>query len=161
MFPPYPFGSGSLQGSFVSLDTVYYSIQPLGERTEIFIMNLPPPFVAGGQYHFEVDYIYPALHRLELRGWLAAEWGLSENNAGRNITGSPGRAKTVGGGVEQLAAPERRRHARHGGVMFAAWVPARRRQKWDRPTPPARPPGPASWPVAGRVSGHGCQTLPK
>ena len=24
--------------------------------------------------------LYPALHRLELRGWIAAQWGESENN---------------------------------------------------------------------------------
>jgi PadR family transcriptional regulator PadR len=24
--------------------------------------------------------LYPALHRLERRGWIAAEWGLSDNN---------------------------------------------------------------------------------
>ena len=24
--------------------------------------------------------LYPALHRLELKGWIAAEWGESENN---------------------------------------------------------------------------------
>ena len=24
--------------------------------------------------------LYPALHRLELRGWLGSEWGISENN---------------------------------------------------------------------------------
>ncbi len=24
--------------------------------------------------------LYPALHRLEAQGWLAAEWGVSENN---------------------------------------------------------------------------------
>ena len=24
--------------------------------------------------------LYPALHRLELNGWIAAEWGVSENN---------------------------------------------------------------------------------
>ena len=28
----------------------------------------------------EEGALYPALHRLELRGFLAAEWGLSENN---------------------------------------------------------------------------------
>ena len=28
----------------------------------------------------EEGSLYPALHRLELKGWLAAEWGLSENN---------------------------------------------------------------------------------
>jgi len=27
----------------------------------------------------EEGALYPALHRLELRGWLAAEWGASEN----------------------------------------------------------------------------------
>jgi PadR family transcriptional regulator PadR len=24
--------------------------------------------------------LYPALHRLELQGWIAAEWGMSDNN---------------------------------------------------------------------------------
>jgi len=28
----------------------------------------------------EEGALYPALHRLERRGWLEAEWGLSENN---------------------------------------------------------------------------------
>jgi transcriptional regulator len=28
----------------------------------------------------EEGALYPALHRLELRGWLASEWGISENN---------------------------------------------------------------------------------
>jgi len=28
----------------------------------------------------EEGALYPALHRLEKRGWIAAEWGLSENN---------------------------------------------------------------------------------
>jgi transcriptional regulator len=28
----------------------------------------------------EEGALYPALHRMEQRGWLAAEWGLSENN---------------------------------------------------------------------------------
>jgi PadR family transcriptional regulator, regulatory protein PadR len=28
----------------------------------------------------EEGALYPALHRLELRGWLDAEWGISENN---------------------------------------------------------------------------------
>src|SRR5208337_4049407 len=28
----------------------------------------------------EEGALYPALHRLELRGWLSAEWGTSENN---------------------------------------------------------------------------------
>jgi PadR family transcriptional regulator len=28
----------------------------------------------------EEGALYPALHRLERRGWIQAEWGLSENN---------------------------------------------------------------------------------
>ena len=28
----------------------------------------------------EEGALYPALHRLELRGWLRAEWGTSDNN---------------------------------------------------------------------------------
>jgi transcriptional regulator len=28
----------------------------------------------------EEGALYPALHRLELRGWLSSEWGISENN---------------------------------------------------------------------------------
>lgn len=28
----------------------------------------------------EEGALYPALHRMEQKGWLAAEWGISENN---------------------------------------------------------------------------------
>ena len=28
----------------------------------------------------EEGTLYPALHRLETRGWIAADWGVSENN---------------------------------------------------------------------------------
>lgn len=28
----------------------------------------------------EEGALYPALHRLELRGWLSSEWGVSDNN---------------------------------------------------------------------------------
>src|SRR5712692_379786 len=28
----------------------------------------------------EEGSLYPALHRMEQRGWIASEWGLSENN---------------------------------------------------------------------------------
>jgi PadR family transcriptional regulator, regulatory protein PadR len=30
--------------------------------------------------------LYPALLRLQQRGWIASKWGVSENNAGRSIT---------------------------------------------------------------------------
>lgn len=34
----------------------------------------------GGELEVEDGALYQALHRLEQRGWLAAEWGFSENN---------------------------------------------------------------------------------
>ena len=36
--------------------------------------------VTGDVLRIEEGSLYPALHRLEKRGWLASEWGLSENN---------------------------------------------------------------------------------
>jgi len=31
-------------------------------------------------FQVEEGALYPALHRLEQRGWIASEWGVSENN---------------------------------------------------------------------------------
>lgn len=39
----------------------------IGERSEL-------------EFLVEEGALYPALHRLERRGWVDAEWGLSENN---------------------------------------------------------------------------------
>jgi transcriptional regulator len=36
--------------------------------------------VTGGTLLVEEGTLYPALHRLESKGWVAAEWGASENN---------------------------------------------------------------------------------
>ena len=35
---------------------------------------------SGDELRIEEGTLYPALHRLEARGWIEAEWGLSENN---------------------------------------------------------------------------------
>lgn len=35
---------------------------------------------AGGELRIEDAAMYPALHRLEARGFIDSEWGLSENN---------------------------------------------------------------------------------
>lgn len=35
---------------------------------------------SGEELAIEEGTLYPALHRLENKGWIAAEWGLSENN---------------------------------------------------------------------------------
>ena len=32
------------------------------------------------ELQLEEGSLYPALHRMERRGWLVAEWGISENN---------------------------------------------------------------------------------
>jgi transcriptional regulator len=34
----------------------------------------------AGTLLIEEGTLYPALHRLEAKGWIEAEWGLSENN---------------------------------------------------------------------------------
>lgn len=59
----------------------------------------------------EEGALYPALHRLELRGWLAAEWGLSDNNR---------RAKyyrLTAAGRKQLAAESSNWQRLSGAVM--------------------------------------------
>ena len=36
--------------------------------------------LTGGDIELEEGALYPALHRMEHRGWVTAEWGMSENN---------------------------------------------------------------------------------
>jgi transcriptional regulator len=36
--------------------------------------------VTGGTFQVKPGSLFPALHRLEERGWLRAEWGVSETN---------------------------------------------------------------------------------
>ncbi len=36
--------------------------------------------VTGEELHVEEGALYPALHRMHAKGWLEAEWGVSENN---------------------------------------------------------------------------------
>ena len=36
--------------------------------------------ITGGAFRIEEGTLYPALHRLEHQGYLAGEWGLSDNN---------------------------------------------------------------------------------
>jgi len=55
---------------------------------------------SGELLHVETGSLYPALHRLQKRGWLASEWGVSDNNQ---------RAKyyrLTAAGKKQLAAEE-------------------------------------------------------
>ena len=36
--------------------------------------------ITRGDIEIEEGALYPALHRMEHRGWITAEWGVSENN---------------------------------------------------------------------------------
>src|SRR5829696_1848684 len=36
--------------------------------------------ITGGAFLVKPDSLFPALHRMEQAGWLAASWGESENN---------------------------------------------------------------------------------
>jgi PadR family transcriptional regulator, regulatory protein PadR len=36
--------------------------------------------ITGGTFQVKPGSLFPALHRMEEAGWLAAEWGESENN---------------------------------------------------------------------------------
>ena len=55
----------------------------------------------------EEGTLYPALHRLEHRGWLAAEWGLSDNNRRAKFY----RLTTAGRARFRAEAPVWHRHA--------------------------------------------------
>ncbi|MBZ5578412.1 MAG: PadR family transcriptional regulator [Acidobacteriia bacterium] len=53
---------------------------------------------SGELFRVEEGALYPALHRLQLKGWLAAEWGASEANRKAKfyrIT-APGRKQLAG-----------------------------------------------------------------
>ena len=36
--------------------------------------------LTGGTFQVKPGSLFPALHRLEDKGWLSSEWGLSDNN---------------------------------------------------------------------------------
>ena len=36
--------------------------------------------VSGDVLHVQQGSLYPSLHRLERRGWITSEWGISDNN---------------------------------------------------------------------------------
>ena len=48
--------------------------------------------VAQGTLALNQGTVYPALLRLEQRGWINSDWGTSETTAGPAITPSPGPA---------------------------------------------------------------------
>ena len=55
---------------------------------------------SGEVLRVEEGSLYPALHRMEQEGWVAAEWGLSENNRRARYY------RLTAAGRKQLAAEE-------------------------------------------------------
>jgi transcriptional regulator len=49
--------------------------------------------VTGDVLRIEEGSLYPALHRLEKRGWISSDWGLSENNRRAKYYGLTARGK--------------------------------------------------------------------
>ena len=57
--------------------------------------------------------LYPALHRLEERGWIAAEWGVSENNRKAKFYALTGQGR-------RALAQEAATWTRYAQAVFAA-----------------------------------------
>jgi transcriptional regulator len=57
--------------------------------------------ISGEVLRVEEGSLYPALHRMEQEGWIAAEWGLSENNRRARYY------RLTAAGRKQLAVEER------------------------------------------------------
>jgi PadR family transcriptional regulator, regulatory protein PadR len=65
-----------LQGTLDLLILKAVSLEPVhGYGILLRIQQL-----SGGKLQIQQGSLYPALYRLETRGWIAAEWGESENN---------------------------------------------------------------------------------
>jgi PadR family transcriptional regulator PadR len=47
---------------------------------DLFVLRALQKGRSHGAVEIEDAALYQALHRLESRGWIAAEWGVSENN---------------------------------------------------------------------------------
>ena len=68
----------------------------------------------------EEGSLYPALHRMEQEGWIAAEWGLSENNRRARYY------RLTAAGRRQLAAEERTWREITGAVgLVLSFTPAK------------------------------------
>jgi transcriptional regulator len=57
---------------------------------------------SGELFRVEEGAVYPALHRLQLKGWLAADWGVSELNRKAKFY------KITAAGRKQLAQERKR-----------------------------------------------------
>lgn len=69
--------------------------------------------ITGGAYDVKPGSLFPALHRLEENGWLAAVWGESENNRRAKFY------RLTKSGRKQLAAETREWHRVSAAMTLA------------------------------------------
>jgi PadR family transcriptional regulator PadR len=62
-----------------TLDVLILKAVSLGEQHGYGIL-LRIEQLSGGEWGIEQGALYPALYRLEGKGWIKSEWGTSENN---------------------------------------------------------------------------------
>jgi len=67
--------TGLLQGT---LDLLILRALSLGQNHGLGIASRVQQ-ITGGTFDVKPGSLFPALHRLEERGWLSSEWGESEN----------------------------------------------------------------------------------
>ncbi|WP_263357110.1 PadR family transcriptional regulator [Acidicapsa ligni] len=74
--PPAPSSSDLLQGTLDLLILKTLALEPMhGWGVALRIQQVSKDALQIGQ-----GSLYPALHRLEYRGWIVSEWASSENN---------------------------------------------------------------------------------
>jgi transcriptional regulator len=71
-----PSSTKLLQGT---LDLLILRTLVLGEMHGLGVANRIGQ-ITKGAFHVKPGSLFPALHRMEEAGWLAAKWGESENN---------------------------------------------------------------------------------
>jgi PadR family transcriptional regulator, regulatory protein PadR len=62
-----------------TLDLLILKAVSLGEQHGYGVL-LRIEQLSGGEWAIEQGALYPALYRLEAKGWIKSEWGISDNN---------------------------------------------------------------------------------
>ncbi|MGH9482502.1 MAG: PadR family transcriptional regulator [Terriglobales bacterium] len=98
-----------LQGT---LDLLVLRTLSAGERLHGYAVQRRLAELSGGRLQVEEGSLYPALYRLEHRGWIRSAWGRSENNRKARLH------HITPAGRRQLAA-ERREWEEFSGTVGA------------------------------------------
>ncbi len=62
-----------------TLDLLILKAVSLGEQHGYGVL-LRIEQLSGGEWAIEQGALYPALYRLEAKGWIKSDWGISDNN---------------------------------------------------------------------------------